>query len=151
MCTYTILRIYFSLLGKNHIILLLFIVLSTACQSEKETKSLTLPNILFIAVDDLRPELGVYGNQTVKSPNIDKLAYEGSHFTRHYVQVPTCGASRYSLMTGMRPRKRIHVDNKAFYEETSQQPEIEKKSPGAGVLRFSCRLRQRTGRINSIP
>ena len=123
MCTYTILRIYFSLLGKNHIILLLFVVISTACQSKKETKSLTSPNILFIAVDDLRPELGVYGNQTVKSPNIDKLANEGSYFTRHYVQVPTCGASRYSLMTGMRPRKRIHVDNKAFYEETSQQPE----------------------------
>ena len=114
------------MLGKNHIILLLFIVLSTACQSEKETKSLASPNILFIAVDDLRPELGVYGNQTVKSPNIDKLADEGSHFTRHYVQVPTCGASRYSLMTGMRPRKRIHVDNKAFYEETSQQPEKER-------------------------
>ena len=115
MCTYTILRIYFSLLGKNHIILLLFIVISTACQSEKETKSLTSPNILFIAVDDLRPELGVYGNQTVKSPNIDKLANEGSYFTRHYVQVPTCGASRYSLMTGMRPRKRIHVDNKVSF------------------------------------
>ena len=126
MCTYTILRIYFSLLGKNHFILLLFIAFSSACQFEKETKSLTSPNVLFIAVDDLRPELGVYGNQTVKSPNIDKLADEGSHFTRHYVQVPTCGASRYSLMTGMRPRKRIHVDNKAFYEETSQQPERER-------------------------
>ena len=114
------------MLGKNHIILLLFIALSTACQSEKDTKSLTSPNILFIAVDDLRPELGVYGNQTVKSPNIDKLANEGSYFTRHYVQVPTCGASRYSLMTGMRPRKRIHVDNKAFYEETSQKLERER-------------------------
>ena len=110
------------MLGKNHFILLLFIAFSSACQFEKETKSLTSPNVLFIAVDDLRPELGVYGNQTVKSPNIDKLADEGSYFTRHYVQVPTCGASRYSLMTGMRPRKRIHVDNKAFYEETSQQP-----------------------------
>ena len=42
------------------------------------------------------------------------------------MQVPTCGASRYSLMTGMRPRKRIHVDNKAFYEETSQKPERER-------------------------
>ena len=123
------------MLGKNHIILLLITAILTACKSKKETISRTSPNILFIAVDDLRPELGVYGNQTVKSPNMDKLANEGSYFTRHYVQVPTCGASRYSLMTGMRPRKRIHLDNKVFYEETSQQPERERPESFAHHLR----------------
>ena len=123
------------MLGKNHIILLLFTAILTSCKSKKETISRTSPNILFIAVDDLRPELGVYGNQTVKSPNMDKLANEGSYFTRHYVQVPTCGASRFSLMTGMRPRKRIHLDNKVFYEETSQQPERERPESFAHHLR----------------
>ena len=64
---------------------------------------------MFIAVDDLRPELGIYGNPIVKTPNIDRLAKEGSFFKRHYVQVPTCGASRYSLMTGLRPQKKSHL------------------------------------------
>ena len=80
-------------------------------------------NVLFIAVDDLRPELGIYGNRVVKSPNIDQLAREGSFFSRHYVQVPTCGASRYSLMTGLRPRKRIHIDNRVFYHEMANKNE----------------------------
>ena len=97
--------------------------MSTACKSEKRTKSTLTPNILFISVDDLRPELGIYGNRVVKSPNIDQLAREGSFFSRHYVQVPTCGASRYSLMTGLRPRKRIHIDNHVFYHEMANNKE----------------------------
>jgi arylsulfatase A-like enzyme len=81
------------------------------------------PNILFIAVDDLRPELGCYGNQVIHSPHIDKLAAEGSVFTNHFVQVPTCGASRFSLLTGMRPRKRSHLGNNTIVEELSYMPE----------------------------
>ena len=123
LCTHTILKIYFSLIRKNHIILLLTIFILTACQSKIEIQDISSPNILFIAVDDLRPELGVYGNKIIKSPNIDKIANDGSFFKRHYVQVPTCGASRYSLMTGLRPKKRIHIDNKVFYNETSLKPE----------------------------
>lgn len=61
------------------------------------------PNILFIAVDDLRPELGCYGAAEVKSPYIDQLASQGVLFTRAYCQVPVCGASRASLMTGILP------------------------------------------------
>jgi arylsulfatase A-like enzyme len=61
------------------------------------------PNILFIAVDDLRPELGCFGETHMHTPNIDRLASQGRLFRRHYVAVPTCGASRYALMTGLRP------------------------------------------------
>ncbi len=81
------------------------------------------PNVLFIAVDDLRPELGCYGNEVVKSPNLDKLASEGSLFTNHYVQVPTCGASRYSLLTGMRPTDRHHLSNQVIATELADRPE----------------------------
>lgn len=58
------------------------------------------PNVLLICVDDLRPELACFGVDYIKSPNIDKLAARGRVFHHHYVQAPTCGASRYTLLTG---------------------------------------------------
>ncbi|MBN2643136.1 MAG: sulfatase [Victivallales bacterium] len=61
------------------------------------------PNILFIAIDDLRPELGCYGKDYIHSPNIDKLASSGYLFNQAYCQVPVCGASRASILTGMLP------------------------------------------------
>ena len=61
------------------------------------------PNVLFIAVDDLRPQLGCYGHKQMISPNIDQMASDGVTFLRSYCQVPVCGASRASLLTGVRP------------------------------------------------
>jgi arylsulfatase A-like enzyme len=60
-------------------------------------------NVLFLVVDDLRPELGCYGSPQVKSPNIDRLASQATIFTRAYCQVPVCGSSRASLMTSILP------------------------------------------------
>ncbi|NQT87339.1 sulfatase-like hydrolase/transferase, partial [bacterium] len=60
-------------------------------------------NVLFIAVDDLRPELGCYGNRHIKTPNMDRLATSGVTFTRAYCQQAVCNPSRASLMTGLRP------------------------------------------------
>ena len=57
-------------------------------------------NVLLICVDDLRPELACYGVDYIQSPNIDRLASRGRVFRRHYVQAPTCGASRCTLLTG---------------------------------------------------
>jgi iduronate 2-sulfatase len=57
-------------------------------------------NILLICVDDLRPELKSFGVDYIHSPNIDRLAASGRAFHHHYVNAPTCGASRYTLLTG---------------------------------------------------
>ena len=61
------------------------------------------PNILFIAIDDLRPELRCYGNEEVKTPNLDQLATTGVRFDRAYTQYAICGPSRACMMTGLRP------------------------------------------------
>ncbi|MCA9130989.1 MAG: sulfatase [Planctomycetales bacterium] len=73
-------------------------------------------NILLICVDDLRPELNCYGMDYIHSPNIDALATRGRLFTRHFVQAPTCGASRSALLTG----RYGPADNDALFKRAAQ-------------------------------
>ena len=61
------------------------------------------PNILFIAVDDLRPSIGCYGDSHAITPNLDRLARHGVRFGQAHCQVAVCNPSRASLMTGQRP------------------------------------------------
>ncbi len=61
------------------------------------------PNVLFIAVDDLRTTLGAYGDPDIKTPNIDRLARSGAVFLQAHAQQAVCNPSRASLMTGLRP------------------------------------------------
>ena len=79
----------------------LLLVISSACLLGAE--GARKPNILFIAIDDLRPELGCYGSKYAITPNIDKLASRGRLFERTYCQQPICHPSRTSLLTGTRP------------------------------------------------
>ncbi|MEM7696951.1 MAG: sulfatase [Verrucomicrobiota bacterium] len=79
----------------NRLAVVTFIAL-LACLASAQEK----PNILLICIDDLRPELGCYGLDYIESPHIDSIAASGRHFTQHFVQAPTCGASRYTLLTG---------------------------------------------------
>ena len=71
-----------------------------ACQTRAAGER---PNVLFIAVDDLRCELGCYGVEEIKSPHFDRLAKSGVSFTRAYCQLAVCNPSRASAMTGLRP------------------------------------------------
>ena len=75
------------------------------------------PNILFIAIDDLRPELGCYDSPAVQSPHIDALAKRGLTFNRAYCQVAVCGASRASLLTGLRPTPKRFLTYKCYAEQ----------------------------------
>jgi iduronate 2-sulfatase len=81
----------------------LLILLSCKTIKKKKTLTTVKQNVLFLIMDDLRPELSVYGQSQISSPNIDALAKSGVTFKRAYCNVPVCGASRASILTGIRP------------------------------------------------
>lgn len=107
-------------------------------------------NVLFIAVDDLRPELGAYGVPGIHTPNLDRLAAEGLVFLRHYVQVPTCGASRYSMLTGQRPTSSAHLSNEAFVSLLPKQ-EVDRPESFAHLFRRSGYYTASIGKISHYP
>ena len=84
------------------LILFLVSIVLFSCQRKASNENLQ-PNILFISIDDLRPELGSYGSEIAISPNIDNLASQGLQFNNAYCQQSICGPSRASVLTGIRP------------------------------------------------
>lgn len=93
---------------KNHhteklsFILLAVLLFAVGCSSRStEGNSVQGPNIIYILVDDMGyGDLGSYGQQILKTPNLDRMAAEGIRFTDHYAGAPVCAPSRASLMTG---------------------------------------------------
>lgn len=114
-----------------------------ACEPERPIAD--GPNILFIVSDDLNTTLGCYGNDVVRTPNIDRLAGEGVRFDRAYCQFPMCGPSRTSFLSGLYPgytkiyQNRNHVGSyRATHPDLADHPGL------GGFLRqqgyFSARV-----------
>lgn len=76
------------------------------------------PNVLFIAVDDLRPQLGCYGFNYMQTPFMDELGASGCVFERAYCQQAVCSPSRTSLMTGLRPDDTKIYDLRTHFRDT---------------------------------
>lgn len=75
----------------------------TKKDAEKTSEKNGKHNVLFISIDDLRTKINSYGELKMITPNIDKLAFEGLQFNQAYTNIAVCGASRASIMTGIRP------------------------------------------------
>lgn len=103
------------------IIGLVVLALALGCKEKKVSiKSTTQkPNILFIAIDDLRPEIGSYGSNIAVTPNLDKLASQGLQFDRAYCQQAICSPSRASLMTGARPETINVIENFTYFRDAN--------------------------------
>ncbi len=133
----------------------LFLILAAAfcsgAYAQKKAESRPKHNVLFIFVDDLRPELGCYGSRDVRSPNIDRLASNAVIFTKQFVTVPTCGPSRACLLTGMRPRTAVELSNDVL--ELKLEANVERQVPETFVdlLRMKGYYTVGIGKISHSP
>lgn len=93
------------------LLLLLAVVLWPSLPSSAPAASKPPRNVLFVVSDDLRDHLGCYGNKTVHTPNLDRLAARGVRFEHAYAQYPVCNPSRSSFLTGLRPDQTGVTDN----------------------------------------
>lgn len=106
---------------KKTILPVFVLLLLFSCSSRVQTE-VKRPNILFIAVDDLRPELGCYGSEIAITPNFDRLAKQSLLFERAYCQEAICSPSRASLMTGARPETINVIENFTYFR--NENPDI---------------------------
>ncbi|MCU0962235.1 MAG: sulfatase [Pirellulaceae bacterium] len=123
-----------------------------------DTPPAARPNVLLIAIDDLRPSLGCYGDPVVQSPNIDRLARSSRLFQRAYIQQAVCGPSRASLLTGRLPDNTRVWHNRHLFRDTLPDavtlPQLFQNNgyhtQGLGKV-FSGREREEDPRSWSVP
>lgn len=101
----------------------IFLMMGPSCSTElNEAGDHENPNVLFFFIDDLRPNLGCYGDTIAVSPHIDALAKEGIIFNHAYCQQAVCNPSRTSLLTGLRPDEIGVTDLETHFRDN--MPEI---------------------------
>lgn len=106
--------------AKRIAVFLLSAVFVVGCKSHNEKpvkEEAQKPNILFIVIDDLRPELGAYGSEVAITPNMDTLASNGLLFNKAYCQEAICSPSRASVMTGARPETIKVIENFSYFRD----------------------------------
>lgn len=108
-------------ISKFTFIVFILVLSVVSCNKKTNSPEISKPNVLLFYMDDLRPELGCYGASQIHSPNIDALAKSGILFNSAYCNVSVCGASRASMLTGIRPTKNIYLDYNTFVEK--EKPE----------------------------
>ncbi len=119
-------------------LVLVFLSFKSTRENQENDTASKKKNILFIMVDDLRPELNIYGENKIISPHIDALAKSGVVFNRAYSNVPVCGASRASLLTGIRPTsKRFLRYNASIKKETPNALNLVKHLKNEGYTTIS--------------
>lgn len=104
----------FRYLSTQKTILSIGLILFSLCSVQAQGPKKRL-NVLFIAVDDLRPELNCYGASHMRTPNIDRLARRSVLFERAYCQQAVCAPSRNSILTGLRPDAMGIYDLNTFF------------------------------------
>ncbi|MEM6474334.1 MAG: sulfatase-like hydrolase/transferase [Planctomycetota bacterium] len=125
MAKYCCIAIYVGLLS-----LLVFI-------SDAGTVAGARPNVLFIAVDDLRSQLGCYGDAQMVTPNIDALAAQGVLFRNHYVSNPICIPSRAAMLTSLRSERTRQVYGPAKWVDVAGVQTIGRTFGNAGYFTAS--------------
>lgn len=106
-------------MSKSYWPLALFALLVSCAACATPPATPERPNVLFIAVDDLKPLAGIYGNTLVRTPSIDALASRSTVLTHAYIQYPVCGPSRSSMLTGLRPESNGVLDLKTRLRDVS--------------------------------
>ncbi|MEM0964889.1 MAG: sulfatase [Verrucomicrobiota bacterium] len=107
------------------------------------------PNVLFIAVDDLRSQLGCYGYEDMVTPNIDSLAADGVLFEHHYVSHPICIPSRAALLTSLRSERTQQVYGPAKWVDVEGVQTVGRTFGDAGYSTASFgKVWHTTGRVD---
>ena len=107
-----------KLIKINKIFFFLLIFLSlTSCENEK-------PNILWITVEDISPDLGCYGDENANTPVLDKLASEGFMYTNAFANAPVCAPARSAIITGMYPSSIGSLHMRSYAQSISESGEL---------------------------
>jgi arylsulfatase len=142
------------------LVLILIITINfSSCKQVAEEKNSTKPNVIYILADDLGyGELGVYGQEKIQTPNIDRLANSGMIFTQHYSGAPVCAPARYMLMTGKHPgHARIRGNDEWAergdvwnYEAAVNDPNLEGQRPILNTTETIGKVMQKAGYKTAI-